>query len=312
VAILAYAQQGFDFRATASFVGDPAGDTVVLPTTAYPTTANGLTFGWTNTYVVQARDRSTSVDPRLAGINFVSNGAPATFYVDLPAPGSYNLALALGDDGWEECWIGCQIQFFDGTKLVASLVRGDIGAGNFYDVQGLTWPAAAWPGSNTPLQVTLAGTRLTMVVGTNEVSGDFTPIAHLCITPLAKPNFTLNSTFAVKQGNQISFPVSLSTANGFNAAIALSAVNIPNGVTVSFNPTSIAAPGSGTSTMSGNDRLRSRDRGARVLSCDCAGRRWWAGTDRAGRADCHPLTRGAEGMSGCKSVWDVGRCESAQ
>ena len=32
-------QQGFDFRNTSTFVTDPAGDTYVLPTTAYPTTS---------------------------------------------------------------------------------------------------------------------------------------------------------------------------------------------------------------------------------------------------------------------------------
>ena len=52
------------------------------------------------TSLVQARDRSTTVDPRLAGINFANNGSPATFYVDLPSAGTYNLSLAMGDDGY--------------------------------------------------------------------------------------------------------------------------------------------------------------------------------------------------------------------
>ena len=71
-------QQGFDFRNTPTFVTDPSGDTYVGPTTAYPTKNNEGTFGWVKTSLVQARDRSTAVDPRLAGINFANNGAPAT------------------------------------------------------------------------------------------------------------------------------------------------------------------------------------------------------------------------------------------
>ena len=40
---------------------------------------------------------SNRVDPRLAGINYATNGSPATFYVDLPSAGTYNLALAMGE-----------------------------------------------------------------------------------------------------------------------------------------------------------------------------------------------------------------------
>jgi len=247
--ILACAQQGFDFRYTASFVADPAGSIAVLSTTAYPTKANGLTFGWTNTSLVDGRDRSTGVDPRLAGINLASNSQPATFYVDLPSPGTYKLALAMGDEGWEKCAVGCLIQFFDGSNLVGAVKRGDIPAGHFYDAQGTAWPAAAWAGSNAQLQVTLTGTRLTMVVGNNQATGDSTAIAFLGISAPAKPNFSLVPTLTLKQGKQVSCVLNLSTANQFNAPVALSAVNVPRGVTVAFNPQTVPAPGSGSTTM---------------------------------------------------------------
>src|SRR5208283_4855223 len=78
-------QQGFDFRNTSTFVTDPAGDTYVLSTTAYPTQGSGVTYGWVNTSLVNARDRNAQLDPRLAGINYATNGSPATFYVDLPS-----------------------------------------------------------------------------------------------------------------------------------------------------------------------------------------------------------------------------------
>src|SRR5271169_4524190 len=117
-------QQGFDFRNTASFVTDPSGDTYVLPSTAYPTTGSGVTYGWVKTSPVQARDRNASLDPRLAGINFVSNGSPATFYVDLPSAGTYSLSLALGDAGYQQCWVQCQIQFLDGSTVLATVTEG--------------------------------------------------------------------------------------------------------------------------------------------------------------------------------------------
>ena len=178
-------QQGFDFRSSARFVTDPPGDTYVLPTTAYPTKSNGISYGWVKTSLVQGRDRSASLDPRLAGMNYVNNGSPATFYVDLPSAGTYSLALALGDAGYQQCWVQCQIQFMDGNTVLATVAGGSLGQGYFYDAQGYKWSAAAWPGSNLIRQVTLTGTRLTMVVGTNNATGDSTTVAFLGITQLS-------------------------------------------------------------------------------------------------------------------------------
>ena len=127
IAGLSQVQQGFDFRNTAGFVRDAPGNSGVLQSTAYQTKANGITFGWAVTEIVYSRDRSISVDPRLAGINFVRNGAPATFYVDLP-PGSYNVALALGDEGYQQCWTVCQVQLLDGSTVLASVVSGPTNA----------------------------------------------------------------------------------------------------------------------------------------------------------------------------------------
>jgi hypothetical protein len=245
-------QQGFDFRSTASFVTDPPGDTYVLAGTAYPTKVNGVTFGWVNTSLVQSRNRSTSVDPRLAGINFATNGSPATFYVDVPASGTYNLALALGDAGWQECWVGCQVQFLDGSTVLATVTTGSMNLGFFDDAQGNVWSAAAWPTNNVSQQVTLTGTRLTVVVGTNIASGDYTPIAFLGVYQVTPPTFAISASPAslnVQQGNQGTSTITTTIGGGFNSAIALSASGVPSGTTVSFNPNPIPAPGAGNSTM---------------------------------------------------------------
>jgi uncharacterized membrane protein len=246
-------QIGFDFRNTSTFVTDPPGDTYVLSTTAYPTTDNGVTYGWVNTSLVQARDRSTSVDPRLAGMNFVSNGSPATFYVNLPSAGTYNLSLALGDDGYEQCVTQCQIQFLDGSTVLATVTGGPSNAGYFYDAKGNNWSAAAWPTSNLSQQVTLAGTQLTMVLGTNKATGDNTPIAFLGVAQVSgPPNFKLSASpasLSVQQGNQGTSTITTAISGGFNSAISLSASGMPSGTTVSFNPSTIPAPGSGSSTM---------------------------------------------------------------
>ena len=246
-------QQGFDFRNTAAFVSDPPGDTYVLPTMKYPTTANGVTFGWVKTSLVQGRDRSLKVDPRLAGINLITNGSPATFYVDVPSPGTYNISLAMGDAGYQECWKQCQIQFLDGNTVVATLSRGSTNRGYFYDAAGNNWSAAVWPGSNVSQQVTLAGTRLTMVIGTNHATGDYTPIAFLGVSQgSGSSNFTISaspSSLSIQQGNQGTSTITTAISGSFNSAISLSASGVPSGTTVSFNPNPIPAPGAGSSTM---------------------------------------------------------------
>ncbi len=174
-------QRGFDFRNTAGYVSDPAGDSPVLSTTAYPTLNNGVTFGWVRTALVQARDRNAHQDPRLAGLNFSTNGTPATFNVDLPAAGTYNVSLAMGDAGYQQCWVQCQIQLLDGSTVLATLTTGSTNLNYFFDAKGNNWSAAAWPSSNLTRQVTLTGTRLTVVVGTDHLTGDYTPIAFLGI-----------------------------------------------------------------------------------------------------------------------------------
>ena len=246
-------QQGFDFRNSATFVTDPPGSTYVLATTAYPTTVGGVTFGWVKTRLVYGRDRNATVDPRLAGINYADNGSPATFYVDLPSAGTYNLSLALGDAADEQCWVQCMVQFFDGTTLLATVSGGAIASGYFYDAQGAKWSAADWPTNNLSQQVTLTGTRLTAVVGTSQATGDFTTVAFLGVAQLSSsPNFTLSASptsLSIQQGNQGMSTITTSISGGFDSAISLSASGVPSGSAVSFNPNPIPGPGSGTSTM---------------------------------------------------------------
>ena len=244
---------GFDFRSSSDFVSDPPGDTYVLSSTSYPTTFNGVSFGWANTNLVQARDRNNQLDPRLAGINFALNGSPATFYVDLPASGIYSLSLAMGDAGYSTCEFNCELQFLDGNKVLATLIKGPENLGYFYDAQGNIWSADDWPAQNVSLQLAIAGKQLTMVLGTNQNSGDDTPIAFLGVTQVTStPNFLISaspSSFSVPQGQQGSSTITTTISGGFNNSITLSASGAPPGTTVSFNPNPIPAPGAGSSTM---------------------------------------------------------------
>jgi subtilase family serine protease len=66
------------------------------------------------------------------------------------------------------------------------------------------------------------------------------------------PSFSISASpnsVSVAQGKSGTSTITTAISGGFNSAIALTASGQPTGVTVTFNPTSISAPGSGTSTM---------------------------------------------------------------
>jgi hypothetical protein len=173
--------------------------------------------------------------------------------VDLPSAGTYNLSLAMGDAGYEQCYTQCQVQFLDGSTLLATVTGGPTKAGYFYDARGINWSAAAWPTSNLSQQVSLTGTRLTVTVGTSKATGDITPITFLGVTQVSTmPNFTISASpasLSILQGKQAISTITTAISGGFNSSISLSASGMPSGTTVSFNPNPIPAPGSGNSTM---------------------------------------------------------------
>ena len=66
------------------------------------------------------------------------------------------------------------------------------------------------------------------------------------------PTFTIAASptsLSIKQGSSGSTTITTAVVDGFDAAIALTATGLPTGVTAAFTPTSIAAPGSGSSTL---------------------------------------------------------------
>ena len=73
-----------------------------------------------------------------------------------------------------------------------------------------------------------------------------------CFTFTATPTFSLTanpSSVSAKDGANVTTAITVAVANGFSAAVALSASGLPTGVSAAFSPASIAAPGSGTSTL---------------------------------------------------------------
>lgn len=115
--------------------------------------------------------------------------------------------------------------------------------------------AAPGSGSST-LTFTASSTAAT---GTSNITvtatgGGVTHTATVALTvnAAASPNFTLSASpasLSVIHGSSGSTTISTTVSGGFNSAVSLSASGLPTGVTASFSPASIAAPGSGSSTL---------------------------------------------------------------
>jgi kumamolisin len=122
---------------------------------------------------------------------------------------------------------------------------------------GFSSTSIAAPGSGTStVTLTVASTTATgtypiTITGTG---GGITQTAtiSLTVTAPAPPAFTISvspSSGYLDQGQSGYVTVTTTVSGGFNAAVALSATGLPSGVSGSFSPTSIAAPGSGTSNF---------------------------------------------------------------
>ncbi|HVS80636.1 MAG TPA: hypothetical protein VHE60_02785 [Pyrinomonadaceae bacterium] len=75
---------------------------------------------------------------------------------------------------------------------------------------------------------------------------------HPIIDIIFNPNFSISSSpssLTISQGGSGTSTITTTLSGNFNSSISLSASGLPTGATVSFNPTSIAAPGAGSSTL---------------------------------------------------------------
>ena len=177
---------GINFRATGGYVADGPGETYCVAD-AYPVTRGGATFGWT-VLPSSGRDRDSSQDRRLAGINQMLNGTGvAEFRLDLPQPGTYELRLAFGDTVHGQGPLRAEI--LDASTRLALIEDYDgIPPASFADATGTTRTAAAWLSGNAPIRLAFTGTALTLRLGTLVAQPDASKIAHLQITRVDDSN----------------------------------------------------------------------------------------------------------------------------
>lgn len=184
---------GFDFRATAGFVTDPAYGVPVLAE-AFPHTytagnGNSINAGW-SVAPGGSQDRTNTNDARIAGDNFTNNvGVPSVFTVDLssgsnPGAGTYTIDLAMGDS--QAGRVG-DFKVKDNTTVLIDGTNGGSGfttnTGHFIDAT-LTDVAASVTWTGTAVSKTFSSTTAHLENGTLNNSL-FTLMAHFRLTQSA-------------------------------------------------------------------------------------------------------------------------------
>jgi kumamolisin len=150
-----------------------------------------------------------------------------------------------------------------GSSTITSTVTGGFNSAVTLSASGQ--PTGVTVGFS-PTSITGAGTStMTMTVAASATPGTYTitetgtagstvetTTVSLTVTTVPVPAFTISASptsVSVAQGSNGTSTITTAVSGGFSNTISLSASGQPTGVTVSFNPTSINAPGSGTSTM---------------------------------------------------------------
>lgn len=185
----------FNFRSTAAYVTDSSDEIYVksgtgavndpgeaysisrAPSGGTPT----VTFGWTGATDTTTRDRiDTGVDHRLAGMHSNGGANTATFRVDLPAAGVYDIRIAAGDYASQFSTI--KFQFADNGSSLWTINSGTTNpSGNsFLDAVGAEYSSANWITSNTAKRLTFSTTTFQLVIGDGS-STQTGIVAHLVI-----------------------------------------------------------------------------------------------------------------------------------
>jgi kumamolisin len=177
-------------------------------------------------------------------INSLAGGSGAPGFTLFSSPASVTLA-----------------QGTSGTSSIISSVTGGFDSAVTLSAKGqptgvtVTFNPTSITGDGTStMTMTVAASTVTGVypITVTGTAGSTTETTTVTLTVTGPPNFSISASpnsVTILQGKSGTTTITTTIAGDFNAPIALSASGQGSGVTVSFNPSSIAAPGSGTSVM---------------------------------------------------------------
>ena len=258
---------GFNSAITLSASGQPSGVTVGLNPTSiaapgsgsssvtltvaantvpgtYPITVTGIGGGITKTATISlvvSAPANFSISASPTSLS-VARGSKGTSTLSTAISGAFNSSISLSASGQP-------------SGVTASFSRTSIPA----------------PGSGTAtLTLTVGSTAATGIypITVTALGAGITHTATVTLTVTVPPSFAISASPAsvtVTRGGSNTATVTTTIAGGFNAAVSLSASSLPSGVTVTFSPSSIAAPGAGPSVATIKASSSAR-RGTRSIS----------------------------------------------
>jgi kumamolisin len=220
-------------------------------TSSYSTNFHDITSGTSGSYsAVAGYDLVTGWgSPKaalIAALTGSSTGTPAFTISASPSA----LSVTAGGSGSSTITTAVSGGFNSSVALSASGMPAGV-------TVGFSPSSIAAPGSGnstatfTVASTTTPGTYSITITGTGGVLTQTTTVS-LTVVAATQPTFTLSASpgsITVKRNSSGSITVTTAVSGGFNAAIKLSASGQGGAQTVTFSPSTIAVPGSGTSTM---------------------------------------------------------------
>jgi subtilase family serine protease len=242
---------GFDSAVTLSASGGPTGVT-------YGFSPGSITGTGTSTLTLTVAS-STATGTYTITVSGVSGSTTETTTVSLTVTSTPTPAFTIAASPTSVT----VVQGNSGTSTITTTVSGGFDSAIALTASGQptgvtvsfspTSIAAPGSGSSTMTMAvastTATGTYTITVTGTGD-SITHTATVSLSVTAASTGAFTISvspSSGYLYQGQSGYAVVTTKVSGGFDAAIALTASGVPSGVTYSFTPSSIAAPGSGTS-----------------------------------------------------------------
>lgn len=210
-----------NFRSSTNYVTDGRGETYVVGETSSQT-RNSLTFQW-NTCADCARDRSTTVGSKFAGVNRRPNdGTQNTFTVTLPYAGTWNISAAFGDATNSASPV--YAYFYDNTTLIddivgvtASPTTADL---NYLDATGVTRANADWNEDEVPLTYNFASTTFKLTTGSSSNTSGETRIAHLMLVYVPSTDIDIDFATADIELEAIALDASVSSPLDIDFSVA--------------------------------------------------------------------------------------------
>src|SRR5215469_1020161 len=221
--------------------------------------SNSVTWTATNSSVASIRKAglstgiatgSTAINASLAGVNGFAGvmvTEPANDFTISAAPAS--VSVVRGSHGGSTITTTVS----GGFNHAISLSVSASGVPSGTTVSFSPTPIAA-PGSGSSAMTIVVGSSTAVGTYRITVTGSGGGIQHTTYVTLTvtTPNFAITASptsVSVGQGGKSSSTITTTVSGGFNNSISLLASGVPSGTSVSFSPTPIAAPGSGSSTM---------------------------------------------------------------